>query len=125
MINGCTKYLNGPCVCDDSDKCETLQSQQKFKQIEQQRLIDKVRNKGIEYCQTKGSEHYQQIREKEGLDAIELAIINNEFEDFALVNIKKYAMRFKHTRNLNDLKKIADYAHLLCGVELDKEIKEG
>jgi hypothetical protein len=32
----------------------------------------------------------------------------------------KYATRFKQTRNLDDLKKVSDYAHLLCGLELSK-----
>lgn len=80
--------------------------------------IDFYRTAGKLHCNTEGSEHYVDLREDGGIDAIEMAIVNNKFEDFAIVNIIKYALRFGKTRNLKDLKKISDYAHILCGVEL-------
>ena len=43
------------------------------------------------------------------------------FEDWAVTNIVKYATRFKKTRNVNDLKKTADFAHILAGIEVLKE----
>ena len=58
-------------------------------------IIDEARQAGKEYCQTEGSEHYIEIREKEGIDAIEIAMVNGIFDDFAIVNIVKYALRFK------------------------------
>jgi hypothetical protein len=72
---------------------------------------------GTEYCNTEGSTHY-----KNGdIEPIDLYISKDIHEDFFLGSIIKYASRFKVTRNINDLKKIADYAHLLCGVEIDKK----
>lgn len=83
--------------------------------------VDHFRNKGKEYCsKTKGSEHYVNIRNKRGIDPIEISIQNGRFEDFAVTNITKYAERFTETRNPKDLMKVADYAHILCGIELDK-----
>ena len=75
------------------------------------------RDTGRKYCNTEGSEHYI----SKEIEPIDVAIVNNMFEDFALTNIVKYAIRFKDTRNPDDLKKVADYAHILCGVELTKE----
>ena len=86
--------------------------------------IQDVRKLGREYCQTDGSAHYVKIRENNGIDAIEIAMANGIFEDFAITNMVKYALRFKHTRNLNDLKKVSDYAHILSGVELEKQCAE-
>lgn len=81
--------------------------------------INHYRNLGKEYCNTEGSQHYVDIRENGGIDAIEIAIINNKFEDFAVTNVIKYILRFVETRNPDDLKKVVDYAHILCGVELN------
>ena len=39
-------------------------------------------------------------------------------EGFFIGNIIKYAARYKITKNLDDLKKCADYAHLACGAAL-------
>ena len=39
-------------------------------------------------------------------------------EDFCIGNIIKYACRFKVGHNLEDLKKVSDYAHILCGTYL-------
>ena len=83
--------------------------------------IDDVRKMGREYCQTEGSAHYVKIRETKGIDAIEIAMANGIFEDFAITNMVKYALRFKHTRSLEDLKKVSDYSHILAGVELQKQ----
>jgi len=85
--------------------------------------IHEIRELGKNFCQTVGSQHYVKIRENGGIDAIEIAMANGIFEDFAITNMVKYALRFKHTRNLDDLKKVSDYSHILCGVELSKENK--
>lgn len=76
--------------------------------------INYYRTAGQVYCKTEGSQHYK----NRGIEPIEYAIANNRFEDFAITNIIKYAERFKDTRSPDDLKKVADYAHILCGVEL-------
>jgi len=86
--------------------------------------IHDVRKLGREYCQTDGSAHYVKIRETNGIDAIEIAMANGIFEDFAITNMVKYALRFKYTRKLDDLKKISDYSHILAGVELQKQGRE-
>lgn len=86
--------------------------------------INYYRNLGKEYCKTNGSEHYEDIREDGGIDAIEIAILNNTFEDFAVTNILKYILRWKKTRNPEDLKKVVDYGHILCGVKIDKANEE-
>lgn len=78
------------------------------------------RDKGREYCNTEGSGHYI----SKEIEPVDVAIVNNMFEDFALTNIVKYAIRFKDTRNPDDLKKISDYATILCGVELEKGMVE-
>jgi len=79
--------------------------------------IHDVRKLGREYCQTDGSQHYRE----NSIDTIEYAIANGMIEDFCLINIIKYASRFKHTRKLDDLKKVSDYSHILAGVELEKQ----
>lgn len=78
-----------------------------------------IRKLGVDYCKTGGSEHYK--AGQDNIEPIEYAIQNMIFEDFAITNIIKYASRFKNGRNKNDLKKVADYAHILCGVEIMKE----
>lgn len=71
---------------------------------------------GRDYCKTEGSKHY-----KEGaIEPIDLYISKEIFEDFAIANMVKYATRFKVSRNLEDLKKVADYAHILCGTHIEK-----
>lgn len=77
--------------------------------------IQDIRAIGSNYCQTDGSEHY---RETSDLEPIDLIIAKGMGEDFCLANIIKYATRFKKTRNLNDLKKVADYAHIAVGMEI-------
>ena len=79
--------------------------------------VYEARHAGRTYCNdTEGSEHYKGGE----IEPLDLAIADGSAEDFILVSITKYAKRFKRTRNCNDLKKISDYAHILCGVELDK-----
>jgi hypothetical protein len=78
--------------------------------------VYEARAKGRDFCQTEGSEHY-----KGGFEPFDLMIAKDIAEDFCIGSILKYAVRFKKTRNLNDLKKVSDYAHLLCGIELAKE----
>ena len=77
--------------------------------------IYKIREAGREYCQTEGSQHYKSSNVIEPMDLI---IAKGLAEDFCLANIIKYASRFKKTQNLEDLRKISDYSHILCGVEL-------
>lgn len=81
--------------------------------------VQYYRSLGIECCKTEGSDHYK----KRGIEPIEYAIANGRFEDFAITSIIKYAERFKDTRSTDDLKKIADYAHILCGVEVHEKNK--
>lgn len=79
--------------------------------------IYEIRKAGREYCQTEGSEHYKAV---DKLEPIDLIIAKGLAEDFCLANIIKYASRFKQTQNLEDLKKVSDYSHILCGVKLDE-----
>lgn len=78
--------------------------------------VYEARYRGREFCKTEGSNHYKEG----GLEPIDLMIAKEIIEDFCIGNMAKYAFRFKITRNLDDLKKVADYAHILCGVELGK-----
>ena len=74
---------------------------------------------GRDHCNgTEGSEHYKEGGE--GAEPIDLmmAMGKDTAEGFFLGNIIKYAKRFKKTRDLNDLVKISDYAHLMCGLEI-------
>lgn len=81
-------------------------------------LVYKARELGRRFCcETEGSKHYKQG----GIEPFDLMIAKGIAEDFAVGNMVKYAIRFKLTRNLEDLKKVSDYAHLLCGVEILKE----
>ena len=79
--------------------------------------VYEARHAGREYCcDTEGSDHYREG----GVEPIDLMIAKGIIEDFCIGNMVKYATRFKLTRNLVDLKKVSDYAHILCGVELAK-----
>lgn len=75
------------------------------------------RERGRDYCRTEGSDHYQ----LPGVEPMDLIISCDYAEHHCLANIIKYAVRFGESGNLKDLKKIADYAHILAGVELAKE----
>lgn len=82
--------------------------------------VYKARNIGRAYCcNTDGSEHY-----KGGIEPLDLMISKGLAEDFCIGNISKYAFRFKKTRNPDDLKKVSDYAHILCGLELGGQARE-
>jgi len=72
---------------------------------------------GKVYCNFEGSEHYRNTT----LEPMDLIIDKGLSEDFCLGNIIKYAARFKRTQKLSDLQKIADYAHILCGVKMNEE----
>ena len=76
-----------------------------------------IRKAGREFCQTEGSEHYKAV---DKLEPIDLIIAKGFIEDFCLANIIKYASRFKQTQKLEDLRKISDYANILCGVKLSE-----
>ena len=79
--------------------------------------VYEARHAGRTYCcDTEGSEHYKEG----GVEPIDLLIAKGLIEDFCIGNMIKYATRFKTTRNLVDLKKVSDYAQILCGVEMDK-----
>ena len=79
--------------------------------------VYEARHTGREYCcKTEGSDHYKEG----GVEPLDLMIAKGLAEDFCIGNMSKYAFRFKKTRNLEDLKKVSDYAHILCGVELGK-----
>ena len=80
--------------------------------------VYEARHKGREFCnQTEGSNHYKEG----GVEPLDLMIAKGIVEDFCIGNMAKYAFRFKKTRNLEDLKKVSDYAQILCGIELDKQ----
>lgn len=80
--------------------------------------IYELRAMGREYCVTEGSNHYK----GGNIESADLIIAHGMGEDWMLGNIIKYATRFKITRNLEDLKKVVDYAQILTGVELDKHM---
>ena len=82
--------------------------------------IDDVRQRGRSYCHTDGSDHYRTGE----VEPIEYIISQDYIEGFALANIIKYASRYQTSRNLDDLKKAADYAQILCGVELIRRDRE-
>lgn len=67
---------------------------------------------GREFCNnTEGSQHY-----KGGtVEPLDLIFSKGHGAGFCLGSIEKYAGRFPETNDLNDLRKISDYAQLLCG----------
>lgn len=79
-----------------------------------------LRQAGRNYCITEGSSHYR----IDGIEPLEFAIANGRVEDFAVTNVHKYIERFTTTRNPEDLKKVVDYAQILCGIELKKKEEE-
>lgn len=78
------------------------------------KTLYELRKIGIAKCSTEGSEHYKSL----GAEPIDLMVSNDIIEGFCLGNIIKYATRFKKTQNVKDLMKVADYAHIMCGVKL-------
>jgi len=85
--------------------------------------VYELRQIGREGCQTEGSDHYKMADDVEPVDVM---YAHNMLEGFCLGNIIKYAIRFKVSRNLNDLKKISDYAHIMYGLESEnkKQLEE-
>ena len=83
--------------------------------------VYEARERGREHCQTDGSDHYIQP----GPEAMDLIISLGYAEHFCLASIIKYAARYGEGGNVEDLKKIADYAHILCGVRLAEKDEEG
>lgn len=75
------------------------------------------RNIGREACMTEGSDHYK----LGDIEPFDLIIAKGMAVDFSLANVIKYAARYKETKNIKDLMKISDYAHILCGIEIEKE----
>jgi len=75
--------------------------------------VYEARRRGEEYCQTNGSDHYI----VPGVEPMDLIISLGYAEHFCLASIIKYAARYGEGGNVEDLKKIADYAHILCGVK--------
>lgn len=80
-----------------------------------------IRKAGKEFCQTEGSDHYK--CDTEAVEPIDLIIALGYGGGFCAGSIIKYAARFKKTQNLDDLKKVSDYAHILCGIKLQDEAK--
>ena len=76
--------------------------------------VYEARRRGEEYCQTNGSDHYI----LPGVEPMDLIISLGYAEGFCLASIIKYAARYGESGNPEDLKKIADYAHILCGVQM-------
>lgn len=75
---------------------------------------------GQKYCKTDGSSHYR-VGEVEPLDLI---VARGYAQHHILASIIKYASRFPHKQHLDDLRKIADYAHILCGLTLAEKEDE-
>ncbi len=90
-----------------------------FKKLVALPTVYAARKAGQEYCQTEGSSHYQMP----GVEPMDLIISLGYAEHFCLASIIKYAARYGESGNPEDLKKIADYAHILCGVELAEEVR--
>jgi hypothetical protein len=80
----------------------------------QESRIYEYRKLGREFCETEGSEHYK----GNDIEPFDLIHAQGLAENWCLGNIIKYAGRFPKSGNLNDLKKIVDYAQLLCGMYL-------
>lgn len=76
-----------------------------------------MRRVGRDYCNTEGSNHYKG-GEIEPLDFI---FSIGYGEAFCIGSIIQYASRYKRTRNPDDMKKVSDYAHILCGADLSDE----
>lgn len=80
--------------------------------------LDEARIAGRSACQTEGSQHYQANKDEGNIEPLDLMIAKGIAEDFCLGSIIKYATRFKKTRNVNDLKKVSDYAQIMAGIHL-------
>ena len=78
--------------------------------------VYEARQKGRAYCQTEGSEHY-----KGEVEPMDLIISLGLAEGFCRGSAIKYISRFGVTRKPADLRKAADYLHILCGLITPKE----
>lgn len=78
-----------------------------------------ARRRGRDYCQTDGEEHYQHG----GIEQIDYIIARGWSNGFCKGSVTKYLARHDYTGNTGDLRKAADYLHILAGVELAE--KEG
>ena len=83
-------------------------------------LLDEARVRGRNFCHTEGSIHYQASGKEENIEPMDLMIAKGLDEDFCLGSIIKYATRYKKTQNLEDLRKVSDYAQILVGSKLMK-----
>lgn len=119
--NGTCKNDGTPCIFSGRQSAcvqyeyEAEASAQIAKQDANKTIVYEMRRIGREYCDdTEGSEHYK----GGGMEPIDLYAAKGMAEDFFICNMIKYAVRFKKTRNLDDLKKVSDYAHLMTGLEI-------
>lgn len=78
---------------------------------------------GRKHNETEGSDHY---KTDDGVEPIDLMISmgHDTIEGFCTGNMIKYARRFKITRNVADLKKVADYANILTGITIYEQEQE-
>ena len=98
-----------------------LEQQRAAKSAPARPTVYDYRDRGREYCRTEGSDHYM----LPGVEPMDLMISCGYAEHFCLASIIKYAARYGESGNPEDLKKIADYAHILCGVQLAERDDEG
>lgn len=74
-----------------------------------------ARKAGQDYCADfQGSDHYKSA----GVEPMDLLIASGMALDFSLGNVIKYARRYKNTKNIKDLVKMVDYAHIGLGLEV-------
>ncbi len=83
---------------------------------EEYRTVYGYRDRGRDYCRTDGSEHYQG-----GIEPLDFLISQDWAEHYCKGNIIKYLARHERTGNIGDLRKAADYIHILAGLCLDDE----
>lgn len=79
--------------------------------------VYEARRRGRDFCQTDGAEHYQQ----DIIEPTDYIIAQGWANGFCKGNVTKYLARHDHTGNMEDLRKAADYLHILCGVMLAEE----
>lgn len=78
---------------------------------EEYRTIYGYRDRGRDYCKTDGSEHY-----KGGIEPLDFLVSQDWAEHYCKGNIIKYLARHDRTMDIRDLRKAADYLHILAGV---------
>jgi hypothetical protein len=79
--------------------------------------VYEYREIGKNFCTTAGSDHYR----CGDIEPIDLMVGQGCYLDFMIGNIIKYATRYRIGKNLEDLKKISDYAQLLAGIDIFKQ----